>query len=89
MRIYAKDISADTQVEVGECYLLGANIYHTTDTSLDVYEGTAATAANLKIKVATTDEQQSNSIMFPKPGIKCNGIYADWTAGDGTVYYAK
>ena len=89
MRIRAIDISADAQAVIGKCYLLGANIYYAGDTHLDVYEGTAATAANLKIKLATTDEVQSQSIVFPKPGIECDGIYVDWTAGDGTVYYAQ
>ena len=87
MRIIAKDVGADAQVVTGECYLLGAELYHTDDTHLDIYEGTAATAANLKIKLATTLENQHCNLIFPKPGIKCDGIYADWTAGDGTVYY--
>ena len=90
MRIFAKDISADTQAVVGECYFLGAELYHTTDTHLDVFNepSNAKTAANLICKLATTDETQQCKLMLPKPGIKCDGLYVDYTAGDGTIYYA-
>ena len=89
MQILAKSITADVQVHAGECYFVGADLYHTTDDALVIYnEATASkTAAKIIAKPAVTDEMQNCNIMLPLPGIKCEGIYVDWTAGLGTVYY--
>ena len=89
MKILHKSITADVAVYVGECYLVGADLYHTTDTALIIYnEATATkTAGQIVAKIAVTDEMQNCNIMFPMPGLKCEGIYVDWTAGLGTVYY--
>ena len=83
-----KTITADASVYVGDCYLDGADLYHTTDTSLIIYnEATATkTAGQIVAKLAVTDEMQNCHINFPVP-LKCEGIYVDWTAGLGTVYY--
>lgn len=90
MKILHKTITADAAVYVGDCYFIGADLYHTTDTNMIIYnEATATkTAAQIIAKPAVTDEMQNCNITIPLPGIKCEGIYVDWTAGLGTIYYA-
>ena len=60
------------------------------DRTMIVYnENTADKTAAKKIcTLNISDEVQSDSRMLPMPGIKCEGIYVDWTTdGVGTVYY--
>ena len=85
MQILYKTITADTQVHVGECYFVGATVSHTGSTMMTVYDEDAstATAARKLMQLNGTDV----TIMLPLPGVKCTGIYVDWNAGVGTVYY--
>ena len=91
MKILYKTITEDTQVYVGDCYLVGAELTRTaaTDTVMIVYDENDSdkTAAQKVITLVTSDETQGDNRIFPLPGIKCEGIYVDWTAGVGTVYY--
>lgn len=84
-------VTADAQAVAGECYFVGAELAHTTDTSLIIYDENAATktAAQKFVSLKVTDEMQHDHVMFPIPGKKCSGIYCDWTAGTATVYYYK
>ncbi len=84
-----KTITEDTQVATTECYIDGIELSHTGNTSLPVYDVTDATSdANLLISTTqVTAYNRQNFIVFPKGGIKCSGIWADWTAGVGTIYY--
>jgi hypothetical protein len=84
-----KTITADTQVSTTECYLDGVELAHTSNTDLKVYDESvgAGAAGKLVSTTSVTAYQRQNCIMFPAGGIKMSGIYADWTAGTGTVYY--
>ena len=84
-----KTILSDTQISTQECYLMGVELAHTSNTSLLVYdqESASKTAAQLVSTTSVTAYKRHSKIMFPYPGIKCRGLYADWTAGVGTVYY--
>lgn len=84
-----KTITANTQVYVGDCYLDGVELsHHSADTILIVYDEPDSTvdAAQKVVTLRTCVEQQDASRMFSNP-IKCTGLYVDWTAGVGTVYY--
>jgi len=83
----AVSITADTQVADGECYLYGAELSHSTDTSLIIYNeaDSSETAAKKVITLRVSDEMQYACIIFPIP-MRVAGVYADWTAGVGTVY---
>ncbi len=91
MRILAKSVTADAQVVAGDCYFVGAELSHTTDTNMILYNenGSSKTAAKMMATLKVTDEVQHDSMSIPIPGVKCEGIYADWTAGIGTVYYYR
>lgn len=84
-----KTITANTQVSTQECYLMGVELSHTSNTDLKIYDikDTTAVAANLVSTPRVTTYNRQSSIMFPYPGIKCSGLWADWTAGVGTVYF--
>jgi len=84
-----KSIIADTQVSTQECWLMGVELAHTANTTLLVYdqESASKTAAQLVSTTSVTAYKRHSKIMFPYPGIKCRGLYADWDAGVGTVYY--
>lgn len=93
MQILSATITADAQVHSGECYFVGAE-YSTTgcaaDKAMIVYNENSAskTAAKKICTLCNSDEVQSDRMVLPLPGIKCEGIYVDWdTAGVGTVYY--
>jgi len=91
MRILAKSVTADAQVVAGDCYFVGAELSHTTDTEMILYNenSSSKTAANKLATLKVTEEMQHDSMALPIPGVKCEGIYADWTAGIGTVYYYR
>lgn len=84
-----KTITENTQVTTQDCWLMGAEMSHTGNTDMKVYNvvAGAAVAANLVSTPRTTAYSRHACIVFPYPGIKCNGIWADWTAGVGTIYY--
>lgn len=84
-----KTITADTQVATTECYLDGIELSHTANTSMITYDeaDSGATAAKKVSTIRCTTYTRQNSIIFPKGGIKCDGIYVDWDAGVGTIYY--
>ena len=94
MQILAQVIGADAQVISGACYFIGAQ-YTTTgcaaDKAMIVYNENSAskTAAKKICTLCNSDEVQSDHLMLPLPGIKCEGIYVDWdTAGVGIIYYS-
>ena len=91
MRILAKSVTADAQVVAGDCYFVGAELSHTTDTNMILYNenSSSKTAAKMMATLKVTDEVQHDSMSIPIPGVKCEGIYAAWTAGIGTVYYYR
>lgn len=84
-----KTITADTQVSTQECYLMGVELAHTGNTDLKIYDikDTTPVAANLISTTRVTTYNRQVSIVFPYPGIKCSGLYADWDTGVGTVYF--
>lgn len=84
-----KTILADTQISTTECYLDGIELSHTSNTDMKVYDITniTAVAGNLVSTPRVTAYNRQCSITFPKGGIKMSGIWCDWTAGVGTVYY--
>ena len=84
-----KTITADTQISTQECYLMGAELSHTANTEMPIYDitNTTAVAANIVCNPRVTAYQRECSIHFPWPGIKCQGLWADWDTGVGTVYY--
>ena len=86
MQILYKSILEDTVVHAGECYLVGAEFTHTGTNDLVIYDEGSATTASRKVMLLKGGSP-TVSIMFPLPGIKCSNIFADWTAGTGTVYY--
>lgn len=90
MTILYKTITADAQITTQECYLVGVELSHdAADTSLIIYDeaDSSKTAAKKVVTLRTSVEAQDVSRIFPLPGIKCDGLYADWTAGVGTIYY--
>ncbi len=84
-----KTILANTQISTTECYLDGIELSHTSNTNMKVYDITniTAVAGNLVSTTQTTAYNRQNSITFPPGGIKMQGIWVDWTAGVGTIYY--
>ena len=84
-----KTITVDTQISTTECYLDGIELSNTSNTNMKVYDITNVTpvAGNLVSTTQTTAYNRQCSITFPKGGIKMQGIWVDWTAGTGTVYY--
>ncbi len=90
MVIQYKAITADAQLVSGECHLVAVELTHTgADTSLIIYDEPSSTKSAAR-KVATlrvSEEQLDAFRVWPMPGIKCNGIYTDYAAGQGTIYY--
>ncbi len=84
-----KTITGDTQISTQECFLMGVELAHTGNTSLIVYdqESGSKTAAQKVSTLQVTAYKRHSESKFPYPGIKCRGLYADWTAGVGTVYF--
>ena len=92
MQILHGVIGANAQVVAGECYVVGVSIDDKTGDGLCAfYNENAATgsAAQLFCTLRCTDETQFASMMFPMPGLKCDGVYADWTSGAAYVYYYR
>ncbi|HEC63955.1 MAG TPA: hypothetical protein ENI23_01530 [bacterium] len=89
MRLLYKTVTGDAQLVPGECYLMGVELTHSTDDILILYdEPTSDKSAARKVTtLRTSGEQLDVSRKWPYPGVKCNGIYADWTGGVGTIYY--
>lgn len=90
MQIFHKVIGANAQVVSGECYVVGVEIDDLTGDGLCKFYNestTSTTAAALFCTLRCTDETQFASMMFPMPGLKCDGVYADWTSGAATLYY--
>jgi len=90
MVIQYKAITADAQLVSGECYLVAVELTHTgADTVLIIYdEPNSDKSAGRKVCTLRVSEEQLDAFReFPMPGIKCNGIYTDYTAGQGTIYY--
>jgi len=84
-----KTITEDTQVSTTECYLDGVELANDSNTLLLIYDESvgAGAAAKLVSTLKVTAYNRHAFVKFPEGGIKMSGIYADWTAGAGTVYY--
>ena len=84
-----KTITGDTLVSNQECFLMGVELAHSSNTDLITYAepGSGTTAANKISTLSVTAYKRHSQIMFPWPGIKVPGIYTNWTAGVGTIYY--
>jgi len=94
MRILHKAITGDAIAIAGECYLIGAELNDDTqDAYLAVYNAKTTTATQLlfTLRVSAPAETQFDSVMFPKPGIKCQNVYVNIDGADatGTLYYAR
>lgn len=92
MKILSKVVSEDAQVVSGDCYFVGCSIANLTgDGHVILYNenDSSKTATKALGELRVSDEHQSVSMMLPLPGIKCEGIYADWTAGVTVVYYYR
>jgi hypothetical protein len=92
MKILTKAITADAQVVAGECYVVGAELNDLIGNAfLELFDEDASTqtAAQLFVILRASAACQSVNIMFPMPGLKCNGVYADIDGTDaaGTLYY--
>ena len=94
MKVLYKSITADTQVYVGRCFLVGVEYQKTAcanDRVMTVYDEASndTTAEQIVCSLCITPERQSDRIMFPKDREpELVGIYVDWvTDGVGTVYY--
>ena len=87
--ILYKTITANTQITTKECYLVGVELTHSAATILIIYneDDSGVTATKKVATLRVSAEFQDTHKMFPLPGIRCIGLYADWTAGLGTVYY--
>jgi len=92
MQIQSVVVSADAQAVTGECYFVGVTISDQTgDGACILYNenDSSKTATKALCEIRASDEMQSNSIILPLPGVKCDGIYADWTAGVTTIFYYR
>ena len=92
MKVLYKTITANTQVYVGRCFLVGAELTRAAagDTVMIIYDEPDSTvdAAQKVATLVTSDEKQVDRIMFAKDREpELTGIYVDWNAGVGTVYY--
>lgn len=92
MKILYKTITENTQVYVGKCFLVGVELTRTggAATTMIVYDEASAdtTAAQIVASLAVTPEKQVDRRMYPKDREpELVGIYVDWTAGVGTIYY--
>lgn len=85
-KLLYKTITADTQVSTQECYFVGAQIVNTTNTSMVIYDRSSNAARKIATVKSTTYPEQG-SMIFPSGGVHCQGIYVDWDAGTGTVWY--
>lgn len=88
-KLLYKTITADTQVSTQECYLVGCQIAHSAVTSMIVYNEAddEKTACRKVATIKCTTYNRQNSMIFPSGGIRCQGIYVDWDAGIGTIWY--
>ena len=86
-RILCKVISANTQVSTQPCFLIGASLEHTGTTDLEIYNEADATSSTTSKQVIALKGSNTVSVILPMPGIKCEGIYANYFAGSGRVYY--
>jgi len=91
MQLLYKSIATDTQVSTEECWLVGVELSHNDNSSMIVYDeaDSTKTAAKKVVNMRVTSFTRQNLIFFPYDGIKCEGIYVDYNAGTGTIYYYK
>ena len=87
MKILSKVMTADAIMVSGECYVVGAELNHTTTANLALYNAASAVGAQLLDTLRVSATNQFTSIMFPMPGIKCDNVYSVKSAGAGTLYY--
>ena len=78
MKILYRTITANTQVSTQQCWLVGVEVSHTTNTTLVVYDedDSSKTAAKKVSTIKCTSFIRENSIVFPEKGVLCKGIYA-------------
>lgn len=90
MKLIYKDITADTQVTTQTCYLMGFEVCGgSSNGAIDIYDedDSGKTADRLVMSTKCSSWNRMNTIIFPEPGIKCEGLYVDVNTGWGTIYY--
>lgn len=92
MKILSTSFTGDAQLVGSECYVVGAELNDVTgDAYAILYNeaSSAKTAAQIFLTLRVCDETQCANLMFPLPGLKCDGVYVDWngTSAVGTLYY--
>lgn len=89
MNLLYKTVTGTAQIIAGECYLMGVEFTHSGADILILYDepSDGTTAAQKVCTLRTSAEQLDVSRKWPYPGVKCNGIYATYSAGVGTIYY--
>lgn len=85
MQLLYKTITADCQVHVGECYLVGALVGHSGTTDCQIYDEPDSTETEARRVIAL--HSAADNVMLPLPGVKCTGIFVAWNAGKVIVYY--
>lgn len=86
--ILYSSITASAQVKTHECYIVGIEISGNGG-KMEVYDeaDSSKTASKLLSTIKSSSYYHYNNIIFPYPGVKCNGIYTYLDSGTGTVYY--
>lgn len=94
MQILTKVIAVDTDAQVisGECYVVGAELNDSSgDDNIKLYneDSSTKTASQLFVTLRACAEVPFVKIMFPMPGLKCDGVYVKHgdAGGVGTLYY--
>lgn len=85
-KILYKNIKANTQISTQPCFLVGAELHHTGTTDLYIYDEADATSSTAN-RLVVALKGMHETIMFPLPGIKCEGLYVTYLDGTGIVYY--
>ena len=92
MKVLYKTIIANTQVHVGKCFLVGAELTRLAGdaTTMLIYDeaSSGTTGAQIIATLNVTPTGQTDRMMYSEDREpECVGLFVDWTAGVGTVYY--
>lgn len=87
-----KSITADAQVCNKPCWLIYASLYHDGKTNMKIYDEVkdGSLTATLLFDTLAVDDANgdpTDRAEYPERIFMKNGIYADWTAGVGTIVY--
>ena len=90
MKVLYKTITGNTQVYVGKCFLVGAELTRTAGAAatMIIYDEASTDTTDKIVSLCVTPEKQADRIMFDKESEpECVGLYVVHAAGIGTVYY--